>query len=509
MIHSISLLMGSLLLAAPSPYELQRFDGHEAPVTSVVVMGDEAISAGDDGAVRRWDLETLEERGEKPVSTGASTRVAISPSGELMAATDLDEGFQFWVRTYPKAMVYNHLEEDLLDGVAFSPDGKWLAVAYMDGGVTFWDVSKSWDGKTFRTSFSDMKGEIELTCPVNGLAFSADSKRLIVVGDKGQGMIEQVWDVASKKKISETPSDGPGVAVARRGPDYCAGRMVRKKEGSLKLPAYWPQAAAVYAPDGKWLATGGMDFRLMLWDPANGELLVAIRAHDDELTSLAVTADGKKLLSGSKDGLVKVWDVAKLLADRPKEEPMAKAAESKRGYECWRLGLCWTRGVLNYDPEEDKTAAMVEAEQLAKQLELELPALPEDTDLATLVDFLRETQSTMMERLGEKYGQKAGEIFTIGVLLPLFQVIVNPQHESAATFRENVLPEMATQLVPTFGAVPAMFDPMLENMENRVHAEIMNRTIGQLIREIDMDLEQFSHRDQIWRGDRTSDVEEE
>ncbi len=59
--------------------------------------------------------------------------------------------------------------------------------------------------------------------------------------------------------------------------------------------------------DGKWLASGGADKKVKLWDIKKGELVKELGAHDGEVTALAFTADGKLLGSGGADKKVKLW----------------------------------------------------------------------------------------------------------------------------------------------------------------------------------------------------------
>ena len=61
-----------------------------------------------------------------------------------------------------------------------------------------------------------------------------------------------------------------------------------------------------FSPDGKWIATGSRDNRIILWGPESAKTL---EEHRDRVTGVRFSPDGKRLASASYDGTVRVWDV--------------------------------------------------------------------------------------------------------------------------------------------------------------------------------------------------------
>ena len=65
--------------------------------------------------------------------------------------------------------------------------------------------------------------------------------------------------------------------------------------------------AAVYSPDGKYIATAG-SLGVFLWDAETGALLRTFRGHTGLVLSVAFSPDGTRVLTGSWDETAKLWD---------------------------------------------------------------------------------------------------------------------------------------------------------------------------------------------------------
>src|SRR5947209_2001536 len=85
--------------------------------------------------------------------------------------------------------------------------------------------------------------------------------------------------------------------------------------GAIPLRHDGPVSSLLFTPDGKTLISGSGDGLIRLWDPATGTERRRLAGHKRGLLSLgpslALSRDGKTLASGGgADHTIRLWDVA-------------------------------------------------------------------------------------------------------------------------------------------------------------------------------------------------------
>jgi len=69
-----------------------------------------------------------------------------------------------------------------------------------------------------------------------------------------------------------------------------------------------------FSPDGKRIVSGSYDNTLKVWDAQTGQETLALNGHSDRVSSVSFSPDGKRIVSCSgksrKSGEIKVWDIS-------------------------------------------------------------------------------------------------------------------------------------------------------------------------------------------------------
>lgn len=232
--------------------------------------------------VQVWEIATRRER-VSLLATGLGRSLAFSPDSRLLAvgAVNEDTNAYVWdlVSGEQRAVLRGH--KTYVMATAFSPDGKVLATGSKDGAIKLWDIESAKEVAELK----DTPRPRESLLPVRALVFAPDGETLVTSNEM---LPVGLWDVAKKK------------------------RWARLENQIIRANGVGSGADAVslsFSADGKRLVLGKNTNGFEVYDMDTVERIASVRHDGGRPTVAAISPDGKTVVTGSADGLIRVWDV--------------------------------------------------------------------------------------------------------------------------------------------------------------------------------------------------------
>jgi WD40 repeat protein len=218
------------------------------------------------------------------------TNPRFSPDSRYLAACSLGHAFFVWdLRSEEETPreFFGHL--DNVRSISFSPDGARIASGSDDCQIRIWDL----EGGRTEEALQVLKGHSRSVLWVD---FSPITARSLVSTSKDRTV--RIWDLGADSDAI----DGDAVAATEQAQH-------------VRHPA--PINFVTLSPDGKTIASGCEDGRILLWDGETGRHRQELRGpepetdppHDGQVLWLAFSPDSQVLVSTAAENNVLLWDV--------------------------------------------------------------------------------------------------------------------------------------------------------------------------------------------------------
>ncbi len=273
--------------------------------------GKTLLTSAGAGAVRLWDAETQERKGEFPTGPGATLDVRLSPDGSLVAVAKEDGRIRITdVSIGTPTQVFGPVAE--IEKIAFSPDGRRLAVGTYSGLLGVWSLETGQQEFELDTRLAQI-GAIEFL----------DDRLLSMTGVYGDFLILDTETRIERCRMGTHELSTGSLAVASKADRLVVG----SGDGSLKLlktqqllapHVFWhdthvrevgflPRTNLIFSADGAGT--------VRRWNPADGtstdiRSVSAENADSESLRTIAVSPDGTVIAVAVADAGIQLIDAS-------------------------------------------------------------------------------------------------------------------------------------------------------------------------------------------------------
>jgi WD40 repeat protein len=299
---------------------------HRATVWSAAFSPDgRLLATGDEaGEVRLWESATGRALGATMRHEGEVTGLAFRPGGRVLVSASEDRTARLWDVPSGKAIGPPLHHATPVWALAVSPDGRWIATAARDD-----EAARVWDAATGQP----WKYTFPHTRVVRTVAFSPDSQTLLT---GGEDKLIALWSVASGRRLARFRhrSQVRNVAFSRDGRRFLAtgGRRaavweippdtegVELTEPLRQFSYASPIDASAFSPDGQVVLTGSRDGLARLWHVPSDRLLATLQ-HAGALRNVAFMGDGRRIVTSSGVPAVQFWRMPDVPVLHSQSEP--------------------------------------------------------------------------------------------------------------------------------------------------------------------------------------------
>ena len=242
-------------------------------------------------------LYTIEDEGEV-------SRVAITPDGEKFVSSAY---FPLKVRqTNTGRLLHTLYPDELAWSLAISGDGQLLAAGCDEQTTTVWNLQT---GEKLHTLHQTR----EFPREVKSVVISPDKKILL----SGSGGHTNKWDLQTGKLLSGGISSGSDLVLSEDGEilvgnhlssieviDFLSGGLIHQLE--YPQPLKTVNRVAI-SGDNRYFALGDKLGQLQILSINSGQACRTWKAHQDWITSIIFCPDNQTLITSGNDRLIKFW----------------------------------------------------------------------------------------------------------------------------------------------------------------------------------------------------------
>jgi WD40 repeat protein len=286
-------------------------------------------TASDDGAGRVWNVRTGARLLLLVGVTGAATDVAFSPDGKEIAVANTDRAARIYSLVDGSIVATLAGDRDTVASIAYDATSQKIMTTGVDGTVRLWSGGGGnellqVDRRSGPVHVAFLSGDV-LTATGHELRLVTPDGRVVrrnrvsapisTLATRGNALVTAGPDGTIHLPGGKTVNAGGSVIQLRIAAS--ADRFVARVPGAVLVYDFGgrlvqrlavPAGAAAIDPAGDVVATT-RGLEADLWDVESGRLLHQLAGHRAQVTDVAFSPDGRRLVTASVDHDGRVWDV--------------------------------------------------------------------------------------------------------------------------------------------------------------------------------------------------------
>ncbi len=275
--------------------------GHKPAVDALCFSADGRLAAtAGGGTIRVWDLD--DGRCMRDIAARGTTLALSADARWLLSGSRYGSAIRWWHVDSGRCLRTYEAHRGGTNVVRLDAGGRFALTAGQDRMVRRWALPGDHRGAPLlcrprpHVELSRLGGQVD--------ALVAETEQAMAAS-----RFPAALDLLRQARAIDGYERAPRIMSAWWALGRRAVRTRPRAAWSSRVMRVGEQSAVDLSADGRIVVTGRRDGTVRVWDVESGGCLRVLQGHQRVVQSVCLSADGRRLLSGSQDGEVRLWEV--------------------------------------------------------------------------------------------------------------------------------------------------------------------------------------------------------